>query len=52
MTKPSQHYPKRTPAIWRQIQNAHERNHAELPMQVDLDAMEKGRVWTLTPAMP
>ena len=30
------------PAIWRQIQNAHERNHAELPLQLGLDLMENG----------
>ena len=41
-TEPPQHYPKRAPAIWRQIQNAHERNHAELLMQLGLDFIENG----------
>ena len=46
--KPShpQHYPRRTPAIWRQLHKAHERNHAELPMQLGLDSIENGRFGT------
>ena len=41
-TEPSQQYPKRTLAIWRQLQNAHERNRAELPMQLGLASKVNG----------
>ena len=41
-TKTSLCHLKQTPATWRQIQKAHERNHAELPTCLGLECTANG----------
>ena len=43
---------KRTPATWKQIQNARERNHAEAPTWLALESTVKGWSRTKTSAIP